>query len=318
VRDTKGLPPVRRFLAFLGRRELVKKRSLYVLALPGFVFLAIFSYVPMYGHLIAFKKFNAALGILKSPWVGFKNFGFFFGGPDWIHVTLNTLFLNTLFIVFGIGMAVMLAVFLNDLKNVAFRRVSQSVIFLPYFVSWLVVALMVFAAFNETDGILNNLIALLGGKRYSFFGTPGIWPPILTLVYIWKFSGYFSVIFLASILSISPDYYDSAAIDGASKVQQIFYITLPLIRTTIVVLVLLAVGRIFYGDFGMIYGIIGDNSLLFSTTEVIDTYAYRALRLMGNFSMSATVVLYQSFLGFLTVFLFNGLVRRVDPQSALF
>jgi putative aldouronate transport system permease protein len=298
--------------------ELAKNRQLYLLAVPGLLFLLIFAYVPMFGHVIAFKKFNSLKGLWGSEWVGLDNFKFFFMGKDWITVTFNTIFLNSLFIVFGIGLAVVLAIFLNEMRSVLYKRLMQSAIFMPYFISWVVVSMMALAVLGTTEGLLNRTLEALGFERVAWYSTPEAWPAILTAIYVWKTSGYYSIIFLAAIAAIPPDYYESALIDGASRLRMIFHITLPLIRKTMMVLVLLAVGRIFYGDFGMVYGIVGDNGMLFSTTDIIDTYSYRALRQLGNFGMASAIVLYQSFMGLMTIVMFNWIVRRIDRDSAIF
>ncbi len=299
-------------------REIRKNVDLYLLALPGLLFLIIFAYIPMSGHLLAFKKYQLTNGIWGSPWVGFDNFKFFFQGHDWILVTFNTLFLNGLFIIFSLVISAGLAILLNEIRTKLFKKLAQSIIFLPYFISWLVVSLMVFAILNTDNGLLNKFLESIGLTQIPWFQKSEVWPAILTIIYVWKFAGYYSVIFLASITGISSDYYEAAEIDGASRLQQIVYITIPLLRPVIIMLALLGVGRIFYGDFGMIYGIIGDNGILFPTTDVIDTYSFRALRQLGNFSMSAAVVFYQSVMGLICILLFNGLVRKIDKDSSLF
>ncbi|OUS76199.1 sugar ABC transporter permease [Paenibacillus sp. MY03] len=299
-------------------KEIYRNRSLYTLALPGLLFLVIFAYIPMFGHLIAFKKFNATIGFWNSPWIGFKNFEFFFSSGQWLEVTWNTIFLNSLFIIFGLGLAVVMAILLNEIRLAIVKRFAQSIIFMPYFISWMVVSLMVYALLNTTDGMINQMLKSLGMDAVGWYNNANFWPSILTIVYVWKMAGYYSIIFLASITGISSDYYESARIDGATRFQQIRHITLPLIRPTIIVLALLAVGRIFYGDFAMIYGIIGDNAALFSTTDVIDTFSYRALRQLGDFGMSSSVALYQSIMGVVAIILFNWIIRKVDKDSALF
>ncbi|WP_342774621.1 ABC transporter permease [Paenibacillus piri] len=299
-------------------RELSRNKYLYIMALPGIAFLITFAYLPMFGHLLAFKRYQLAKGVFGSPWVGFDNFKFFFSGGLWLQVTYNTIFLNGLFITLGLGMAIIVAILLNEIRLKLFKRLFQSIIFLPYFISWVAVSLMVNVFLNSTDGFINRTLEDLGLPTYSWYSEPGVWPAILTLVYVWKFTGYKAVIFLAAIAGISEEYYESARLDGASRLQLIWHITLPQIQPVIIVLSLLAIGRIFYGDFGMIYGIIGDNGMLLPTTDVIDTYSFRALRQMGNFGMASAVVLYQSFMGLLTILLFNWIVRRTDPDSKLF
>lgn len=299
-------------------REIKKNSYLYLLAVPGILFLMVFAYIPMSGHIIAFKELDFSKGLFFSPWVGFDNFKFLFQNREWLTVTLNTLKLNSLFIVFGLGGAVIIALFLNEVKNAFFKRITQSLIFMPYFISWMVVSFMIFTIFNTSNGLLNKVLESLGKEAVSWYSQPKYWPAILTIMYIWKQAGYFSIIFLSSIVGISAEYYESARIDGASRIQQIFYVTLPLIRPTIIVMALLAVGKIFYGDFGMIYSIIGDNGTLFSTTDVIDTFSYRAMRKLGNFGMASSVVLYQAVMGMVTVLIFNKVAKRVEQGSELF
>jgi putative aldouronate transport system permease protein len=298
--------------------EIRKNRYLYLLALPGLLFLLLFAYMPMLGHLLAFQRYRLADGLFGSAWIGFQNFEFFFQGNDWLRVTWNTVFLNGLFLVFGLGTAVVLAILLNEVTGKWFKKTAQSFVFLPYFISWLVVSMMVQTMFSSTEGIMNQALTALGFEGVDWYLSPGVWPYILTFVYVWKVAGYNSIIFLASITSISSEYYECAKMEGATRLQQIMYITLPLLRPIIIIMTLLGIGRIFYGDFGMIYAIIGDVGVLFPTTDVIDTYAYRALRQMGNFSMSSAIILYQSFMGLIAVVFFNWLTRKVDPDSRLF
>ncbi len=298
-------------------KELRTNRSLYALGLPGMIFLFVFAYLPLFGHLLAFKDYKLRDGIWGSKWVGFTNFKFFFGGEDWKLVTFNTIYLNLLFLVFGLGFALLVALLLNEIRRAAIKTVSQSFIFLPYFISWLVVSFMTYAMFH-TDGVLNRALEAVKAEPVNWYQTPGIWPLLLTLIYVWKFSGYYSIIFLAAITGISSEIYESATIDGASRYRQILHITIPQLRSVVIVLALLGIGRIFYGDFGMIYGIIGDNGMLYPTTDVIDTYSYRALRQLGDFSMSSAIVLYQSFLGLCAILLFNWLARKVDRDATLY
>jgi putative aldouronate transport system permease protein len=301
--------------------DLVKNRYLYLLALPGLVWLVVFAYVPMFGHVIAFKKFRAPLGIWGSEWYGFKNFQFFFssrGVAGWQRVTLNTLYLNFLFMAAEQIVALTLAIFLNEIRNLMFKKVAQQLVLLPYFISWLVVSVMFFALFNSADGLVNRTMANMGLETISWYSQPEVWPALLTGVHVWKQAGYTSIIYLAALMSIPDTYYESAMIDGANRLQQMWHITLPLLRPTAIILVLLALGRMFYGNFGMIYSLVGENGVLFETTNIIDTHTFRQLRRLGNFGMTAAIGLYQSVLGLITVILFNWLVKRVDRESGLF
>ena len=299
-------------------RDIVKNKYLYLLALPGFVVLVFFAYLPMTGHFIAFKEYRVSDGLWGSPWAGFKKFELLFESGKWMEVTVNTLYLNSLFIVSSLIIALMLAIFLNEIRRMLWRKLAQSVVFLPYFISWMVVSFIVFAMLNTSDGLINQTLASIGIDAVPWYSSPQHWPFILTVIYIWKFAGYKSIIYLAAITGISGEFYESARIDGANRLQQIWHITLPLLRPTIIILTLLSVGRIFYGDFGMIYGIVGDNGVLFPTTDVIDTYTYRMLRHLGDFGMSSAIALYQSVMGLIVIIFFNWIVRKVDGDSRLF
>ncbi len=299
-------------------QEIRANRYIYLMMVPGLLFLFVFSYMPLSGYLLAFKDYTLQKGIWGSPFVGLKNFQFFFSTRDWLPITLNTLYLNALFILFGMGFAVVLAVLLSEVQRTWLKRLLQSGVFLPYFVSWMVVQQMMYALLASQQGLLTQTILALTGKTVSFYATPGYWRVILTLVYVWRFSGYYAVIFIGAVTSIDPAYYESAVIDGASRLQMVLRITLPLIRKTVLVMMLMATGRIFYGDTGMLYGLIGDNSLLYSTTDVIDTYAYRAMRQTNSFSMSSAITVCQAGMGVLTILLFNWIAKRIEPDARLF
>lgn len=291
------------------------------MALPVIVFVFIFSYLPMSAHILAFKQFIPAKGLWGSRWVGLDNLKFFFTGPDWLRVTLNTLFLNLLFITAGTISSLLIALLLNEIRQAVFKKVTQSLVILPHFISIMVVNLMVLNFFNGQDGMINRVLKDFGFQTVNWFQTPSVWPMLLMIIFVWKGAGWGSIIYLATLTGFSEEYYESARIDGAKRWHQIWYITLPLLRPTIIVLTLLALGRIFYGDFGLIYGIIGDNSLLFKSTDVIDTYTYRSLRdftNMNSYSNAAAVALFQSVMGLITILFFNWIVRRIDNDSKLF
>lgn len=290
------------------------------MSIPVIVYVIIFSYLPMSAHILAFKQFTPAKGLWGSEWVGLDNLTFFFTGPDWLGVTLNTIYLNLLFIVSGTVCSLCIALLLNEIHHSLFKKVTQSLVILPHFISIIVLNLMVTNFFNGQDGMVNRLMKEFSFQTISWFQTPDVWPWLLTIIFVWKGAGWGSIIYLATLTGFSEEYYESAKIDGAKRWQQIWYITLPLLRPTIIVLTLLSLGRIFYGDFGLIYGIIGDNSLLFDSTDVIDTYTYRSLRStnMNSYSNAAAVALFQSVMGLITILFFNWVVRRVDNDSKLF
>jgi putative aldouronate transport system permease protein len=298
---------------------LLRKNAVFLLmAAPGLLLLFVFSYLPMFGIIIAFKDYRAAQGIFDSAWVGLKNFEFLFRSPAIGRITFNTIFLNGLFIITGTVAAITLALMLNEVRFKLAARTYQTVVFFPYFISWVIVGYFSFAMLNSDTGLVNNVLRSLGMKDVAWYSSPQYWPGILTAVNIWKGVGYGSVLYLAGMLGINQEYYEAAMLDGATKWQQIRYITLPFLVPIIAITTLLAIGRIFYADFGLFYYVTRDNSLLYSTTDVIDTYVFRALRVNADVGMAAATGLYQSFVGFLLVVFSNWLVKRANPERALF
>jgi len=309
---------VRRAARFISA-DLVKNRFLYVLALPGLVYFLLFCYWPMAGVVVAFKEYRMDLGIFGSPFNGLDNFRFLtVDTASVLKAIFNTLFLNALFIGIGTFLAVLTALLVNEIRFALFKKISQSLIILPNFISWIIVAVFAYNFLNTDYGILNGWLKGLGIDPVGWYNRAEMWPGILVALYSWKTVGFNSIIYLAAIAGIDQEQYESAALDGASKLRQMRHITVPGISKTIIILLLLAVGRIFYGDFGMIYGLVGDNSLLFSTTDVIDTYVYRALRTLNDVGMSSATGLLQSVVGFVLVFAVNAVVRSRDKDSALF
>ncbi|MDQ6423598.1 ABC transporter permease subunit [Paenibacillus sp. LHD-117] len=299
-------------------KNLKKDKMLLLLLLPGTLYLIVNNYIPMFGIIIAFKDINYAKGILGSDWVGFKNFEFLFHSIDSWLITRNTVLYNAVFIVLNTVVAIAFAVMLNEMKRRFLAKFFQSVIFLPYFLSMILVGYLGYALMNGEFGYINkHVLVPLGFDAVDFYSRPDLWIYILPLVNLWKNVGYLSVIFLAAIIGIDNEYYEAAVIDGASKWQQVKSITIPLIMPVIVILTLLAIGRIFYSDFGLFYQVPMDAGALYSTTNVIDTYVYRALLEMGNIGMSAAAGLYQSFVGLLLVLGANLLVRKINKENAL-
>lgn len=298
-----------------------RNQVFYLMALPGIVYLLLFHYVPLSGLLIVFKNFNAMDGIWGSPWAGLDNFKFFFTSGDMaLRATRNTLALNAMFIASGTAVAVLLAVFLNEVKSKLFQRASQTAIFLPYFLSWVVVGGILYALLSS-KGVVNNTLAWFGADPVRWYMNANYWWPILVLVNVWKWAGYNAIIYLATIIGIDSSYYEAAKIDGANKLQQLRYITLPMLRGTIVILTLLAIGRIFYGDLQMIFGLTQLTSMLLPKVDVIDTYVYRSLvngSGGGDFSIASTVSLYQSILGFALITLANYATKKIDPDYKLY
>lgn len=299
-------------------RQIANNPFLYVMAVPGLLFFLIFSYLPIYGITIAFKDYNFSKGITGSEWVGFRNFDYFFTSDDFWIVLRNTLGLNLLFIVFTTITAVLIALMFNEIRNKYFKRISQSLIFLPYFMSWIVVGMIVQSLFGGEEPMINAWLQGMGMEPVNWMFESKLWPAILTVIRVWQGAGYLSIIFLAAITGIPEDIYEAALIDGASKLQTMLRITLPLLVPTIMIMTLLSVGKIFNGDFAMIYAIIGDNSMLYPTTDVIDTFVFRSMRQLHDFGMSSAVGLFQSVMGLLFVLGANWVTRRVSKESALF
>lgn len=298
--------------------EMHQNFWLYMLIVPCILFAIIFKYLPMVGIVIAFQDYNPIKGMFGSEFVGLDNFKYFFRGSQWLQITFNTLYLNVLFIVTGTIASIAIAIMITELGKNWFVRLNQSVMIFPNFISYAVVAMFAQAFIGSDDGYVNQWIEVFGGTPISFYSEPGVWPLILVIIRIWKGAGYGAIVYMAAIVGIDNGVYEAARIDGASRMQTIFRITLPMLKDTVILLTLLSVGNIFYGDFGMIYTLVGDNSMLFETTDVIDTYVFRSIRTSGSMGMSAAVGLYQSLIGFFLVIGVNALAKKSSPESAIF
>jgi len=303
------------------RRRINLRRfmPLYIMTLPGLVYLVINNYLPMIGLSIAFKDINYAKGIWGSDWIGLKNFEYLFKTSDAFIITRNTLLYNAAFIILGLGFALLIAILLNEVRKRKAQRFYQSVIILPHLISIIIVSYLVYALLSPTTGLVNNaILPALGIEPISWYLESKYWPYILTIVHIWKGAGYSCIVFLAAIIGIDREYYEAAELDGASKWQQIRRITLPMISPIITMLTLLAIGRIFYSDFGLFYQVPMNSGAIYSTTNVIDTYVFRGLMQLGDVGMSAAAGFYQSFVGFILVITANYVVRKIDKENALF
>lgn len=305
-------------LAFGKQRDLQSNLTLATMALPGVILLFIFAYLPMFGIIIAFKDYRFVDGILGSQWVGFQNFQFLFGTDAAFRITRNTLLMNSLFIATTTVSSLLVAILLNEVYRSRMSKYYQTMLFFPYFISWVIVSYFVFAFLNGQTGIANQILRFFGGESINWYRSAEYWPLILTLANLWNGIGISSIIYLAGILGISPELFEAAKIDGAGKIQQIRFITLPLLYPLVIILVLLAIGRIFHADFGLFFFLPRSNPMLYSTTDVIDTFVYRSLVELGDISMAAAAGFYQSFVGFVLVIVANWIVRRVDSDSALF
>jgi putative aldouronate transport system permease protein len=299
-------------------QEMRKNHLLYLLTLPGILLIFVFAYLPIFGIAIAFQDFHPVKGVFGSKFVGFRNFRFFLESDEIIKVLFNTVFLNLLFILCGMIVSVSIAIILSELKSKKFKMITQTLVTLPNFLSWTVVAMIVSAYFTFQGGVLNQIFNMLGLESVAFFNEPAYWPFFLVCIKIWHGAGFGSIVYLATISGINPEIYESASMDGATGWGKIWYITLPLLKPTVILLLLLALGGIFYGDFGMIYAIVGKNALLYPTTDVIDTFVYRALMDLGDIGMSAAVGFFQSIVGFVLVLTVNQITRKYSPDSALY
>ena len=300
------------------KRKLARYLPLYLMALPGMVYLIINNYMPLPGLVLAFKKYSAKKGIFGSKFVGLKNFKYLFATKDAFIITRNTLLYNVAFIIVNTILAVFVAIILSELTSRA-KKFYQSMILLPYMISMVIVSYLVFGFLSTDNGFINNtILKALGKDPISWYLEPNYWPFILIFVSAWKGVGYNCIIYLATILGIDRSIYESAAIDGASKWQQITKITIPLLKPTIIMLTMLAIGRIFYSDFGLFYQVPQNSGALFGVTNTIDTYVYRGLLELGDMSMSSAAGLYQSLVGFVLVLGSNLLAKKIDPEYALF
>jgi putative aldouronate transport system permease protein len=298
-----------------GRRKM--NWGLFILALPGLIFLLAFYYAPLFGLIIPFKRIDYAKGIWGSPWIGLKNFEFFFKSQDAVRVTRNTLLLNLSFIAITMILAVTLALLLFNLSRRQVK-VYQTAMFIPYFISWVVASYVLYAILNPISGVIPHIVKSMGGDARNFYTTPKYWPFILSTAYVWKNAGYMTLLFYTALMGIDSTQFEAAAIDGANKVQIVFNISIPFLVPVITLLVILQIGKIFYADFGMFYFLTRDSGPIYSTTDVIDTYVYRALRLTGDIGMASAAGLYQSVVGFLAVLASNLIVRRINRDSAIF
>lgn len=300
--------------------KLKRYYMLYLMMIPGLIYLLINNYVPMTGLYLAFKNIDFRKGLMGSDWIGFKNFEFLFKSEDAFIITRNTILYNLAFIAVNTAIAILLSILLNEIISIRRIKLYQSMILLPYLISMVVVSYLVLA-FLSTKGFINNTIitGLLGKESgISWYSEAKYWPFIIIFVNAWKNVGYLCIIYYASIIGISNDFYEAAALDGARMWQKVKYITIPLIKPTVITMVLLSLGRMFYSDFGLFYQVPMDSGVLYSTTNVIDTYVYRALIRLSDIGMSSAAGVYQSVVGFIVVLCSNLIVRKVSKENALF
>ncbi len=310
------------------KKNLVKKSiltfnfgnniQLLLLCLPAIVFLFIFNYIPMGGLIIAFKDFRIDKGFWGSEWIGLKNFEFFFKSETAWRVTRNTVCYNAVFIISGLIFSLILAILLYEITNKFFVKVYQTLMFVPYFLSWVVVSCILFSLIDPKLGFLNRLIASVGIQPPDWYFDPKWWPAIFILMNLWKGLGYSTVIYYAAIIGINQEYYEAAKIDGANKFQTIKNITIPFLMPLICMLTLISIGRIFNANFDMFFNLPKDNGLLYSTCDVIDTYVYRALKVTGDTGMAMAAGFYQSIVGFILVLGSNYIVGKINDENTAF
>lgn len=291
---------------------------LLLMLLPAVTFVVIFSYIPMSGIIMAFEKYTFQGGIYGSQKIGFKNFhALAISGKLWM-ITRNTILYNIAFIFLGVVFEMGFAILLNELRGKVFKKVAQSFMFLPYFISWVVAGAIMYNVFNFENGVFNHILTAVGAKPFDLYNSPQAWPFVLIALKIWKATGYGSVVYLAAITGLDQEMFEAASIDGANAWQKIRHITIPCLVPTMMTLVLLAIGNIFRGDFGLFYQTVKSSSILQPATEVIDTYIFKLLINTGNVGVSAAAGLYQSVLCFATIMICNGIVKKLNPDYALY
>ncbi len=299
-------------------REVSRKRVLFLMILPVLIYFVVFAYIPMPGAYIAFVDYSIGKGIFGSNFVGLKNFEFLAKTGDLWRITKNTLLYNVAFLALCNLFQVAFAIMISELGSKWFKKISQSVILLPYFISMVIVGFFAYNLFNYDHGFINTLLVNLGLAKHDFYSDQGIWKYIIVFFKIWNQTGYGMIIYLATITGISAEIYEAAALDGASPIQKIKFITVPLLKSTVVLLFLFGLGGILKGSFDLFYNLIGTNSVLFPQTDIIDTFVFRSLVGQFNFSQGAAVGFYQSIFGLVLVLLVNAVVKKIEPESALF
>jgi len=308
--------PLRKSPGFF--HEIARHPGLYAMFVPVALYFLVFAYVPMTGVVVAFKDFNYQGGIWGSPWNGWDNFRYFFESGKLVQVTINTLLYNTLFLAAYLFFSVVVAILVAEMVNKLAKKIFQTMLFLPYFISWVTVSALVYNLFNYEYGLTNTILKAFGAAPVDIYADANLWPVLLPFFYVWKWVGFGSVLFLAAIAGLDRECYEAASIDGANIFYRIWRITLPQLKPTIIILLLLGVGRIMRGEFDMFYQLIGTNGNLMDATDIIDTLVFRSLVSTQDFGMSSAAGLYQSVLCFIIILAVNGFVRRQDKSQALF
>ena len=316
VVNNKQVAPYTKKGAF--KKKLWNSKTLLLMCLPAIIYFIAFSYAPLPGIYVAFVDYNYRKGIFHSPWVGLKNFEFVAkSGKLWV-LTRNTILFNVAFILLDNLLAVTVAILLKEIQSRSFRKVSQTMMFLPYFISQVLVGLLVYSLLNSDTGLLNAVRVRLNLEPLRLYKTGDPWPLIIILVHLWQKTGYNSVVYFAAIMGIDNAIIEASMIDGANGWQKIRYIILPSLRPTVVILLLFALGGIVKGDFGLFWNLVGRNPILYQKVDIIEMFVYRATISDFNFSTASAVGLYQSLIGFILVLTVNGIVRKIEPDYSLF
>lgn len=298
--------------------DIKRNKAAYLMLVPAALYTFVFGYCTIPYMIIAFQKFNIKKGILNSKWVGLKNFEFFFKSQDAALIIGNTIKLNLLFLFFTMIVAVVLAIMINEIHTRHFKKITQSTYLLPYFLSWVIVNYILYGIIGSKYGLLNYIISFFGGTKINFYNEPKYWTIILVILKVWKELGMNMVIYLATITGFDEELYDAAAVSGATRLQMCTKITIPMLIPTITMLSIISIGRVFYGDFGMIYALVGDNGVLYHATDVIDTYVFRTLRMIGDPSKAMAISFFQAVMGFFCVWGSNYIARRKIDEGGLF
>ena len=300
-----------------GIRRFRKNLPLLLLALPAIIYLFVFNYIPLYGLVLPFKNYQYSKGFFGSEWVGLENFKILLNNKQVLIATRNTFFYNLTFIIVGTCVAVVLALMLYEMTS-RFVKVYQTMLLLPHFISWVIVAYVALVFLDMDAGLFNEVRKLFGAEPILWYNSPKYWPPLIVIFNVWKSMGFSAIMYYASLMGVDQELFEAAKIDGAGKLKQMWHIAIPSIKPLIITLTILNIGKIFYGDFGLFYNLPQNSPLLYSATDVIDTYVYRTLTVLGDMGISSAVGFYQSVLGFILVLLTNWVVNRIDSDNALF
>ncbi|WP_159887600.1 ABC transporter permease [Paenibacillus puerhi] len=293
--------------------RILQHRSIYLLVLPGLLYFIVFKFAPLWGLLLAFKDYNPFLGFAGSPWVGVSHFSTLFADPNFYLMLRNTFAINFIALVFHFPLPILLALMLNEIRHESFKRFNQSIVYMPHFLSWVVVASLTFFMLSADVGVINKVISSAGGETVSFLSDPNYFWGILTAQNMWKEAGWGTIIFLAAMAGVDPQRYEAAVVDGASRMRQIWHITLPAIRPTVIILLILRLGSM--ADIGFEQVLLMINPLILSVGEVFDTYAYTHGILRGQISVGVTVGMFKGVVGLVFIVTSNYIVKKLGHEG---